>query len=115
MKNGSKKKTQNGSLPRVKRVSKKESAKLEAGTKPTKSAKKKGESNGLSWRDFRISDKKLARLKKLKEYFDTLDEDTQVREFEKLSLNEMHFLLMTKLHEDQQKGIGRYEKRVRAV
>ena len=70
----------------------------------TKEQNQNGNVNGLSWRDFRVSDKELARLKKLKQHFDTLDEETQDSEFEKLSLGEMHFLLVTKIHEDQQKG-----------
>ena len=70
MKNGSKKKTQNGSLPRAKRLSKKESD----------------------------------RLKALKEYFDSLDEETHDLELEKLSLDDLHALAWMTTYENHQKG-----------
>ncbi len=73
-------------------------------TKKARKAKTKSDPNKLSWRDFRISDRKLARLKKLKEYFDTLDEKTQEREFEKLSLEEMHYIAVSSLQEEIRKG-----------
>lgn len=52
----------------------------------------------------RFSAKELARFRKLKAYFDTLDEDTHIREFEKLSLEEMHYLACSYLAEDIEKG-----------
>jgi hypothetical protein len=73
-------------------------------TKKARKAKTKSDPNKLSWRDFRLSDKELARLKKLKEYFDTLDEEAQVREFEKLSLGEMHYIAVASLQEEVRKG-----------
>ncbi|MEP7336342.1 MAG: hypothetical protein ABI977_01130 [Acidobacteriota bacterium] len=73
-------------------------------TKKARKAKTISESNNLSWRDFRFSDKKIARLKKLKEYFDTLDEETQICEFEKLSLEEMHYIAASSLAEEVRKG-----------
>ncbi|NOT64190.1 MAG: hypothetical protein HOP19_28580 [Acidobacteria bacterium] len=50
-----------------------------------------------------LSPKKLARLEKLKAYFDSLDEDTEIKEFEKLSGFEMHWLLCTRLAEEKNK------------
>ena len=70
----------------------------------TKEQNQNGNVNGLSWRDFRVSEEEMAHRKALKEYFDTLDEETQIREFEKLSLSDMHFLAVTKLQEDHRKG-----------
>lgn len=52
----------------------------------------------------RLSAKELARRAKLKAYFDSLDENTQISEFEKLSLDDMHWLLCTSIYENQQKG-----------
>lgn len=51
-----------------------------------------------------MSAKKLARLAKLKAYFDTLDEDTHIREFETLKRDEMHYLACVYLAEDLEKG-----------
>ena len=51
-----------------------------------------------------MSAKKLARLAKLKAYFDTLDEDTHIREFEQLQRYEMHYLACVYLAEDLEKG-----------
>lgn len=101
-----KKKAMDGTTLRAKKTVKKE--KSQSGKEVDKPKAKKQKQNGnaerLSWRDFRFSDEELAHLKKVKKRFDSLDEETQEVEFEKLSLDEMHYLLVSKLQEDQRKG-----------
>lgn len=52
----------------------------------------------------KTSKKEMARLKALKEYFDSLDEETHDRELEKLSLDDLHSLAWMATYESYQKG-----------
>ena len=52
----------------------------------------------------RPSAKELARRAKIKAYFDTLDEDAQIREFEKLSIEDKHWLAWAYTYEEAQQG-----------
>jgi hypothetical protein len=56
----------------------------------------------LSIRQFKpLSQKERTRLEKLKTYLDSLDEDTQISEFEKLPLFDMHWLMCQHLAEQK--------------
>lgn len=52
----------------------------------------------------RPSAKELARRAKIKAYFDSLDEDAQIREFEKLSISDKHWLAWAYTYEEAQQG-----------
>lgn len=58
----------------------------------------------LRMRPKRLSAKELARRAELKAYFDSLDEDAQIREFEKLSLDDKHWLAWAYTYEEAQQG-----------
>lgn len=65
---------------------------------------KKKKPNGTTLRAKKTSKKEMARLQTLKEYFDSLDEETHDRELEKLSLDDLHSLAWMATYESYQKG-----------
>lgn len=71
-------------------------------SKPVNAGSKK-ENAPLKFKPKPLGKKKLARLEKLKAYLDSLDEDAQIREFEKLPLFDMHWLMCRHLAEEKER------------
>ena len=60
--------------------------------------------NGPLLRAKKVSKKEMIRRQALKEWYFSLDEDTQIREIENLSLDDLVVLAWAKTYEDHQKG-----------
>jgi hypothetical protein len=74
------------------------------GTQKTQKKMKGKQSSGPLLRAKPVSAKEQARRARIKAYFDSLDEDAKISEFEKLSLDDKHWLAWAFTYEAQQQG-----------
>ncbi|HMV51826.1 MAG TPA: hypothetical protein PLD20_25770 [Blastocatellia bacterium] len=65
---------------------------------------KKKSAKSTTPRASKLSKKELARRQALKDWYFSLDEDTQIREIENLSIDDLHLLAWASTYENYRKG-----------